>query len=265
MTATEPHTVADLILPWRDHLFLREGAERWSLSRAWQGPRSVLLDAVLAGGRRALVGLGDPAALAEFVVDALTCAAAPALASLARGTWQHVDGDTGERSGLRVTLDWDWLACESAPPNQAGEERVAPVERPEERAEVARLLALAYPSEWSRPSEAHGYSWWCWRDDDGTILGAAGARALSPGGPVRLGGIATHPAARRRGIASALTAAVAREALAQAPWVSLAIRGDNDAARNVYLRLGFRVEVEFETLRPESRSVPDRQPRVDAT
>jgi len=100
-------------------------------------------------------------------------------------------------------------------------------------------------------SQRPDQQWWGWRDDSGTLLGTAGATRLGAGGPVRLGGIATHPDARRRGIASALTAAVTRDALASgAPWVSLAIRADNDPARAVYERLGYLTRATLETVRP---------------
>lgn len=245
----------ELDRPWNAHPFLLEGASRWVIGRSWASPHSVLLDTVLTSGERGLVGLGDPSALAPVLAAVLLEPSPPPLVSVSRGVWERLPADTVQAVGLRRTLEWDWLATGVAPPRQPEEERVVPLLTADEREAVARLLALAYPSGWKVAEDRPDQQWWGWRDEDGTLLGSAGARRLAPDGPVRLGGIATHPTARRRGIASALTAVVTREALASAPWVSLAVRSDNEPARALYLGLGFHVRAELETLR-RSSSLP---------
>jgi ribosomal protein S18 acetylase RimI-like enzyme len=241
----------DLGEPWGRHPFLVEGVGRWSIGRSWVLAGGVLLDTVLASGGRALVGLGEPDALAPVLADVLLGAAPPALVSVPRGVWDRLPPGARQTCGLQRTLEWDWLWCDAPPPPQPGEDRVVRLVTAAERAEVAGLLAVAYPSGWKVAADRPDQQWWGWRQADGTLLGSAGARPLGAGGPVRLGGVSTHPAARRRGIARALTAAVVRESLRTAPWVSLAIRADNVAARRLYLGLGFEVRAELETLRRE--------------
>lgn len=257
--AREPATsVADLGEPWSRHPFLLEGAQRWSISRAWVSREGVLLDTLLGSGKRGMIGVGAAQALREPLAEALSAGPPPPLASLPRGSWQLVRPEVAGSAGLRRVLEWDWMVCDVPPPPQPGEERVRALSNAAERAEVAALLDVAYPSDMTASADRADRRLWGWRDDDGTLVGVAGALPLAPAGPVRLGGIATHPLARRRGIASALTAVVTRLALLDAPWVSLAIRADNHAARAVYLRLGFRVVVEMETLRPAPPVRADR-------
>ena len=56
---------------------------------------------------------------------------------------------------------------------------------------------------------------------------------------IEIGHVATHPDHRRRGYASACTAALAQAAFALAPRVFLMVLDDNHAARATYQRLGF--------------------------
>ncbi|WP_251150913.1 GNAT family N-acetyltransferase [Cellulosimicrobium sp. Marseille-Q4280] len=64
-----------------------------------------------------------------------------------------------------------------------------------------------------------------------------------------LGGIATDPAARGRGIARAVTAAATRAGLREDPMVVLWMYADNGAARRVYEQVGYRVTQAFESRR----------------
>ena len=63
-----------------------------------------------------------------------------------------------------------------------------------------------------------------------------------PGVP-HLASIATHPSARGRGLGALVTAALTRRLLDEgAPVVTLGMYADNDVARRMYLRLGFRCD-----------------------
>lgn len=235
--------------PWRRHPFLLEGAGRWSVARSWVDPGGVLLDTALASGARAIVGVGAAGAVASLLVAVLRERPPPTLVTVPRGVSDLVTGGVAD-AGLRRTLEWDWLLTQRAPDAQREEDLVVPLLTEQDRAQVAELLAVAYPSGWKVGRDRPDQHWWGVRDEGGRLVGSAGVRRLGPAGPARLGGIATHPAVRRRGIASALTARATREALAAgAPWVSLAIRRDNAAARALYLGLGFDVRAELETLR----------------
>jgi ribosomal protein S18 acetylase RimI-like enzyme len=62
---------------------------------------------------------------------------------------------------------------------------------------------------------------------------------------IEIGHVATHPDYRRRGYASACTAALARAALGLAPRVFLMVMSDNAPALATYKRLGFRTVERF--------------------
>lgn len=237
--------------PWRENRFLLEDAARWEVARAWSTPSALLLDVCPHHGGCAVVGLGDPHTLAEWL-GALALDADgphPSRASLARGTWARLPEAARGTYGLAPFSSWDWLVTDVAPgPRGPGEERVVRLTSPAERTEAARVVALANPTTLMTPADAQT-RWWGWRDDDGVLRGVVGGRRVGESGPLHLGGIGTDPAWRGRGIASAITAAVLREGLAEAPWVSLGVREANDRARSVYLRLGFRPAGRFETVR----------------
>jgi ribosomal protein S18 acetylase RimI-like enzyme len=77
------------------------------------------------------------------------------------------------------------------------------------------------------------------------IAGTPGEGALASGGGMRAGdvveiaGVATLPTARRRGLAAAVTAALARAALDAGAGLVFLSAGSEDVAR-VYVRVGFR-------------------------
>ncbi|WP_341716858.1 GNAT family N-acetyltransferase [Micromonospora sp. FIMYZ51] len=67
----------------------------------------------------------------------------------------------------------------------------------------------------------------------------AGAMAMRLDDAAEIAGVATLPAARRRGLATAVTAALARALLAAGVDLVFLAAGDEEIAR-VYLRVGFR-------------------------
>ncbi len=236
---------------WRGDLFLVEDAARWEIARSWSGPDAALLDVRPHHGGRAVVGLGDPATLAAWldVLARRDDGPRPSRASLARGTWAGLGRGAREAYGLIPFSGWDWLVCDVPPgPPGPGEEHVVRLLSDAERAEAGAVVALANPTTLMTPDDPDT-RWWGWRDDDGALRGVVGARRVGLAGPLHLGGIGTHPQWRGRGIASAVTGAVLRDGLAEAPWVSLGVRAANHRARGVYLRLGFRAVGEYETLR----------------
>lgn len=73
-------------------------------------------------------------------------------------------------------------------------------------------------------------------DTDGMLASGIGMRT---GDVVEIAGVATLPAARRRGLGAAVTAAIARRALDDGADVVFLAAGSEDIAR-VYVRVGFR-------------------------
>jgi ribosomal protein S18 acetylase RimI-like enzyme len=90
---------------------------------------------------------------------------------------------------------------------------------------------------------------------DGRLVAVAGTHVLAPAyGLAVLGGIFTHPAARRRGYGRAVTAALVRDLLAQGCRdVVLNVGVDNDAALRLYTHLGFQRHDRYWTGRVERR------------
>lgn len=237
--------------PWPTDLFLREDRARWRVDRAWSSPAAALLDVRPASGGHAVVGVGAPATLAGWLTELVAAGTPPrpTRASLARGTWRATAASARAAYGLAPFSEWDWLVCDVPPgPPGPGEERVLRLTDPEERASARALLDVANPTTPTTPDDPTTL-WWGWFDGVGRLRGVVGARQVGEGGPLHLGGIGTDPSWRGRGVASALTAAVLREGLTGAPWVSLGVRVTNDRARRVYARLGFRAVGQFETLR----------------
>lgn len=76
------------------------------------------------------------------------------------------------------------------------------------------------------------------RDGDGRLLAMAGERLRLPGS-TEVSAVTTHPDARGRGLAAALTAEVCRGILARGETPVLHVAVGNEGARRVYERLGF--------------------------
>jgi ribosomal protein S18 acetylase RimI-like enzyme len=75
---------------------------------------------------------------------------------------------------------------------------------------------------------------------DGALAAVAGVHVVSEQrGVAAIGNVLTHPAHRRRGLARALTATVARRLLERVPVVGLNVGTANDGARRLYEALGF--------------------------
>jgi ribosomal protein S18 acetylase RimI-like enzyme len=86
--------------------------------------------------------------------------------------------------------------------------------------------------------------------DEGRLVAMAGERVRLPGW-TEVSAVCTHPDARGRGLAAALSQQVARGILARGDVPVLHVAEGNDGARRVYERLGFRfrTQVRFFILR----------------
>jgi len=104
--------------------------------------------------------------------------------------------------------------------------------------EMRALVKLTEPGPFAaRTHELGGYVGI--RDpDDGRLLAMAGRRTSVPGF-TEVSAVCTHPDARRRGYAEAVTAAVATRLLDDGVTPFLHVAIDNHNARRVYERMGF--------------------------
>ncbi|MFE5338786.1 GNAT family N-acetyltransferase [Isoptericola sp. NPDC056578] len=223
------------------------------------GERPFAVEADAAG--TSLLGVGTADGAARLLLRARTelrsqgDALRVRRASLPRGTHAALAVQAPRAGAAPEPFDrqpagaWDWFGTTAAPGAQPGEERVAELDGPHARDELARALAVANPHGELPPDEPRS-RWWGWRDDAGVLRGVAGASRRVSGQPWVLGSIGTDPAWRGRGIAAAVTAAATRAGLHEVALVTLGMYADNDAARRVYLRLGYVVAQRFESWRP---------------
>jgi ribosomal protein S18 acetylase RimI-like enzyme len=140
--------------------------------------------------------------------------------------------------------DWEWFVTLTPPPAQPGEDQVDWL--PDEAAgEIADLLQAWSPRHDADPG-APGVLRWCGiRDPAGRLVATAAHTQRVPGVPY-LASIATAGDVRGHGYGAAVTAWITRAILADgAGWVTLGMYSDNDIARRLYLRLGYRCDHRF--------------------
>ncbi|UFU01562.1 GNAT family N-acetyltransferase [Ruania suaedae] len=253
-------SAADLGPQWSSLPVLRADVPRYRQAIWWAGPGAVAMSTAAEGSARSLVGVGEPAALADVVTAAFTPDGAPspgsglhmppAVVSLTRGTWDLLPAAVRTWLGTTRASHWDWLVCTEAPPPTSAHERVVELDLGLERAEMAALQQLVLPHTYT-PLDKPGTRWFGCRDDRGRLVAMAAAGGWVH--EVHLGSIVTHPDVRRQGLGSALTGALTRRGLAATGQVSLGLYADNHEARRVYARLGFALGQQWESRRPPSR------------
>ena len=240
--------------PGAPDLFLRWQLAPASVHHAWRAGSAT---GVLADRRRGrslvVVGTADDAvALVAAVLDE----AAPQLVTLPRGT---PDLLAAARPDLGARLvggdDWDWFWTGAAPAHRLpGEEDVHDLDvgrdgAPGPDAEPVRaLLAAANPRSSVQPGDAHARRWVGVRRAGDVV--ACVASTTDDGGPApHLAAVATRPDLRGQGLGAAVTAAVTRTLLREAPVVTLGMYADNDVARRMYGRLGWVCSHRFSSRR----------------
>lgn len=135
--------------------------------------------------------------------------------------------------------EWDWFVTADAPPLQPYEDRVAWA-GDDVTSALVELLEVHSPRFSARPGDADVLRWCVLVDDDATLMAAAAHVEHVPG-VAHLASIVTRTDARGRGLGAAVTAWVTRALLAEGhPVVTLGMYADNDDARRLYHRLGYR-------------------------
>ncbi|WP_199441197.1 GNAT family N-acetyltransferase [Umezawaea beigongshangensis] len=110
--------------------------------------------------------------------------------------------------------------------------------REDELDAVTDLLRVANPGSWTWPREVGARRWAA--VFDGGLPVAVAADAWPAPGAGFVGGVATHPGHRGRGLSSLVCAFVVSALLAEHGAVTLMVDGDNATAIRLYSRLGFR-------------------------
>jgi ribosomal protein S18 acetylase RimI-like enzyme len=110
---------------------------------------------------------------------------------------------------------------------------------PDHQGELAAFYAHAYPGNWFDPRMLETGHYLAIREH-GAIVAAGGVHVYSRSERVAaLGNIATAAAARGRGLARQVTAAICRLLRETVDHIGLNVRADNRAAIACYTRLGF--------------------------
>jgi GNAT superfamily N-acetyltransferase len=132
--------------------------------------------------------------------------------------------------------DWDWMWTDTAPPAHPD---VVVLGADDDDA-IAALLAAASPRHSATTGDDDVVRWAGVWNAAGRLVACAAHTEHVPGVP-HLASVATHPSVRGRGLGAAVTGTLTRWALADgAPVVTLGMYSDNDVARRMYTRLGFR-------------------------
>jgi ribosomal protein S18 acetylase RimI-like enzyme len=192
-----------------------------------------------------LTAIGGPAAagrLVEAAADAAIAGGPPLRAlSVPRGTLPLLP------RGLRPPRyeDWDWFWTNGMATAPLPGEAFVHWLTPQADEEIAALLDSDSPRHSARPGE-HFVRRWCGiRDETGALIACAAHVEYVVGVP-HLASIVTRNDRRRMGLGSAVTAWLTRRLLDEGlPLVTLGMYADNDVARRVYGRLGYRLEHRF--------------------
>jgi ribosomal protein S18 acetylase RimI-like enzyme len=148
--------------------------------------------------------------------------------------------------GAPGTHDWDLMACYAAPDAQPAQSRVSEFADADDLARVQQFLDRVSAHHSVRADDKLVELWAGVLDEDSGGLLAVGALTRRDSGVSYLASIATDPAARGRGYGGAVTALLTRRAFeAGEPLCTLAHYHPNEAARRMYLRLGYRTTHQF--------------------
>ncbi len=232
---------------------------RWQIDPA-RTPDGWVVDGAVAferhdrQGRRTVTVVGTPTAAAR-AVERLVPANRPVRVTVPRGTLDVL----GERVRVGDGADWDWLRTDVRPTRAPEEDRVVTVTDDDA---VRALLATASPRHSAVPGDDEVRRWVGVPADDGTLLACAAHTEAVPGVP-HLASIATHPSARGRGLGALVTGTLTGRLLDEgSPVVTLGMYADNDVARRMYLRLGYRCDHRWSgraiVLRSGARTDTDR-------
>ncbi|WP_344104897.1 GNAT family N-acetyltransferase [Myceligenerans crystallogenes] len=197
-----------------------------------------------------LTSAGEPARLAALLARvASDLEVAPEGVWVSRGTGAYAH-ETFAAWGLAWFSAWDRMATTSAAGLPAAASGVVRLDPERDGRVIAELLAAANPVTEHAPGRPD-HTWYGVRSAEGS-LAAVGALTVRgrPGERFgHLGGIGTRPGLRGHGLGTALTARMTADGISRHGLVTLGLYADNDRARRIYERLGFRVFQEVETWR----------------
>lgn len=244
------------VLPprWREDRMLLGDRSRWSAVEVLGDDDAVVL--VIGGpDRPSLLGRGDPASVDRLV----------AAQDVGHARWMSVPRGSRPRADVLARLDlvpfstWDWLSTDAAPPGVAGESSVVRLDPQADADRIRTCLHSANPETSADPTAPDELGWWGVEVDRalGGVVGVSARRGVRDDASWHVHGLGVLPTLRGSGMGTALTAAATRAGvLAGASWVSLGMYAQNDTARRIYRRLGFRTDAELTSFGPAGSERP---------
>lgn len=235
---TTPLTTAAEVLVATGHDPFARGSLRRPLARGWCVEGAAAWVGIDLHERVPyLSALGAPQRVGALLGEVVPELAPTQRVTLPRGTGAWLPAWVGLQG-----IDWDFRSLSAPPPPQRGEDDVVLLDDTDE---VAALLTASSPTASALPGDAKVARWFGSRDRSGALL-ACVADTTSAAGVGHLSSIAVAPAARGRGLGSAVTAALARRLLAEGcDLVTLGMYADNSAGRALYDALGFTDDHRF--------------------
>lgn len=254
---------------------------RWAAHRVLVGSDGRMDDAHVVGDDRGLLlaaasgtgpslfGLGDPQTVVDLLQSEVASLGAGSVLDRAgfdgRARWLTVPRGAVPSAAvldvlrLRPFSTWDWMSADAVPEGVAADPRVVRLDPHADAAAIRACLAVSNPGTSADPTGHDEAGWWGVPGADG-LVGVVGATWRGGGERPRswhLHGLGVRPAGRGAGLGTALTATVLVEGLdAGCAFVSLGMYADNDVARRVYGRLGFRTELEAASYGPPGADRP---------
>ncbi len=192
------------------------------------------------GERLSVVGRGDIGQVVALLERNAGRLGKLEFALLPHGIEEAYPGHVERTLGLAEIGAWEWMSCYTPPPYQEGEERCR-ILGDEDRGEIAELLKNANPIATTSPDDER-FRWWGYRDESGTLLSVCAMKVPEAGRQgLHLASFGTRPDARRRGIGRAMMAVMTRWGITHHGYVHYGVWTDNQAAIQLYRRLGYSI------------------------
>lgn len=141
--------------------------------------------------------------------------------------------------GLGEGGDWEWMWTTTPPATDPREADIVELDDRADGSEIEAFSRRNNPRVWTEIGTGRMHGWLGLRDAAGALIAVGGAEREATGVP-HLAGIVTAEDRRREGLGSVISAALTRRAIAEHGVCTLGMFSDNDTARRVYHRLGYR-------------------------
>lgn len=136
--------------------------------------------------------------------------------------------------------DWDWMWTRDEPPALPGETDLRILDDATDADLINTFSAEHNQRVWSPAGEGKVVHWLGLFDEHDRLVAVGGSELEDSGFP-HLVGIVSHSEQRGRGLGRLISTALTRWALVECGVSTLGVYADNDPARHLYDRLGYRL------------------------